>query len=44
MLWQIKIPILGNAAMLSVFMFPFILGYLIDFLLSVFGNKKGGDD
>ena len=44
MLWNVKIPFLGNVAMLAMFLFLIILGYLGDFLLSTFGMKKGGND
>ena len=44
MLDSVKIPMLGGASFLVLFLFMLIMGYLIDFLLGSFGMKKGGKD
>ena len=44
MLYNIKISFLDNVSFLFMLLFSFVLGYLIDFLLNAFGNKKGGED
>ncbi len=44
MLSGVKSPYLAGVSLLTIALFYVVMDYLIDFLLSVFGNKKGGDD
>lgn len=44
MLSDVTFDFLGDVSLLTLMLFFIVVGYLIDFLLNAFGNKKGGVD